>query len=534
MNNAKKNIRSAQALLEVMLLFTLFMFMLSMIVNMGFSFSENQKFMMSTFRHALKQASTKDVKENSLSFSAEYLKQIRVPDVSSPYKVSTVQEIRSGAGIYRTPYLQYAQSLDEATAPRRNIVIASDGAGGKDTFTDIDASKATNLSRKFTGFVTAGYRKIAGLPARMDLDGDSKPESVCVIQQMSDPDDMYPRDGILWSWVAICMKNYKAGDDLRTAPLFMNKSCQQCDSESWISDDYSVWTHYVADGHNDEAVCHPAATADSLSGVKDFVDNAAITADVTYYFQAGYDPSVALTKDTIKDGCDKGYCGAVLIDEKTNTDFKNMWVKFAGGGPNDNSYFLLPSNMTNRPFLSRGMSIWLPFSQMEAAGYVMTDDEKMRLWKDEPILYGNCAQSSPGVETPCGATFTILAITGNCNGTEQKMFSLNDGSTEFYFNPVTGLVLSHAAWGDIDGKAVTEGIPEQGIKESRVRTDITKMQSSTQMNDGVVTATKTVDVTDTITRSIKTSPYGEMNGTTVDAVQERTVKGTNSETFNNE
>ena len=91
---------------------------------------------------------------------------------------------------------------------------------------------------------------------------------------------------------------------------------------------------------------------------------------------------------------------------------------------------------------------------------------------------------------------------------------------------------SHAMFADIDTQNYGSGV-KQGISEYNLRTEVRQGQVSSEFSAGA-TRYKTqtdVDLTDTINRTIRTSPYGELsrmsqNVTNWTVVQERNVSGT--------
>lgn len=113
--NRLKVKKPGQAMLELSIMGTLFLSLLALLISSGVRFNAQQELMMESFRHAVKEASKEGVADEFLSYSAQYLRDIPVADVSSPYGVPELSSVSAGATATRTYFMQTAErAVDDA------------------------------------------------------------------------------------------------------------------------------------------------------------------------------------------------------------------------------------------------------------------------------------------------------------------------------------------------------------------------------------------------------------------------------------
>lgn len=573
MINKRKQTHKAQALLEVTILTSLFVFLLGSIVRMGVSSNERQRFMMETFKHAITRASKRDIKENSLVFEGQYNKNYRVPDIASASGVRDLQQLTANWVVQRTDRMNFAKNINFETMRRRHVLVGSDST----LFTDIDQSGdiATGGGPLTSGFTTEGWKEGFSLPPLYSIpdpyEGGASRNMMCFRRKMIDPDDLYPSDGINWSWVAICISGYNLADNefrfntgggANKIPYFRET----------VNQGYS--SYYVSDltqqdlNNNGNYVVHPSSSGDQLSGAR-FYGSKVLSSRIFLYFQSAYDPSVPLNKNFMRwQHCNEGSVFEPQMGSCvwTQDDMDGgPWILFAHRNYDEagfSSYLI--DGLKGMPTVARGMSIWLSFDELKrmlpnSSCNSLTFEDKTAALKDytclksqmvdnekfqaavadtQRVRYSNCKRGIRDTEATkpwqkeysCGAEFSILALEASKN---ESLKTFNSNDIEYKFGTIYGMSLSHPVWGDINPTAAASRMPDQGIREYKIESDIEKIEVITEGTGDTISSTTDVELTDTVTRTLITNPFGRYGNYTAgdyepgiyEIEQEREVSG---------
>lgn len=601
----KYKTHKAQALLEVTMLASILLFLLSVIVRTGSMSNERQKFFMESFKDAIHRASNDTVQHNTLNFQGDYFRNVRVPDVASHSGVQNLEQMKAAWHVKRTDRLNYAAGTNYESMNRKHFVV--DGASGMKELENPEAIQNPTETGLMTGFTTEGFKEGFKLPTyEVPVPYDwatSNPtaEMYCFRYKMPDPEDIYPADGIFWSWVAICAKqwkftqqayefvppdteymnvlvtttaNWSLGNYVSYTPElnpgedsgipFFHANCERCDEDD---DEDRIYSAYVADTQLDDngkpggKTCHPAASADSLKGVR-FYGEDDLLFEYYMYFQSAYDPSVPLNKNFMAYMHCYDSANSVAGDHRfsvcnwTQDQLKTgEWIMFAYRTlEHGQSLHLLSGAHSNAPFISRGKQIWLSFddlkdmlpdsgSGIEELSSAMLNNVKFQkaVAYTDTVQYVNCGatvkQTSDSVTVEsnwnkthdygCGGTFAVASLrSSQCNAKDWKLSTGEDSEVQFWFGAIDGLDLKHSVWGDIDMNAASSRIQDQGIKGYRLKSSVDIKVETSGTGGGKIETSTDVSVKDTIVRQLKTNPFGRLLGTDYDITQERKVDGT--------
>ena len=577
MDKSKTN---GQALLEVALLASIFLFLLSVLISFGVSMNKRQELMMESFRHAVRRASSDEVGRQYLTYVGQYFKQIRVPDPTSPTGVSDLQEIVTGAQATRTQflsnpwdsgnragaprmqyvlynetnsanltdkYLEVVNPMDNATAnapghdklyidhwnhPTNNTAstytvrewsdcIPQANGACKKGYVNKPVTEANKLNPGYaegapkTGFTSVGV--VHNVPLPKYTDTATGATRYALITRIPDPLDRYPSDRVYWSWIAIVRpptlyKYVHDGDD------HYGSNIDSSGQGFW----YLRRVRYK--GSNAPGDYNPPLAV-SLEKFTAFDYRQSIDdehwislyeiAPTAVFYQSKYDPAVPLDSahmlayPSMHDAATRPSASA--IQGAVNSGF---WIQM----PRSDLF----STLQTQPALSKGMEVWLNPTTVAAAFCAETGmagelENINRTLTERMYRQGEYFT----VQTLVAETDAVLHIDG-------KSDPLND----IDFGQVKMVNASHAMFADIDTQNYGSGV-KQGISEYNLRTEVRQGQVSSEFSAGA-TRYKTqtdVDLTDTINRTIRTSPYGELsrmsqNVTNWTVVQERNVSGT--------
>jgi hypothetical protein len=583
----------AQALLEITILASVFLFFLSMLVRLGVTMNARHGFMIDAYKDSL--AKSVAVKSSSLVYAAQYFKNIRIPDPSSPTGTMDLQELTTSFSSQRSEFMNYPQGMSRSSMSRQRYSFWNGTA-----FEEVDNPVETGEK----GFTTEGWAEHIPfvkytLPKQTACDGASgscsaatvfTPNPVpCFIQRISDPDDMFPSDNLYWSWIAVCGYGLsyngakKAVDD--TNIPFLDESCVNCledyeaiscytsdgcgcrqftscqvdtgqanddcyakklitplypcdmvgDINAYCLDKYPCGARNREKGNTMDFACHPGSSADQIGGSRSYGDTylsytpAGEKEGARVFFQSMLDPSVPLDAAHI---FSKG-CASSCTYVKGTDDRNGKWIEFDVRD--------LPDTTEGQPLARRGLSIYVPFShlaQYKTAPRAFSLEEAQVLGMAEETLYTKCydytingESAKYPADTPyknynlCGAEFRILALEGQCGQAESLRYAWNeqdDGQTKYKFNILSGMTLSHSAWGDLNLNTGRR-MADQGIREYRMRSDVDTIEVRTDQALGKTHTRTKVKLQDTITRKVKTNPYGLLNGTDYYITQNRTL-----------
>ncbi|MFC1599303.1 hypothetical protein ACFL2W_00780 [Candidatus Omnitrophota bacterium] len=189
--------KRAQAMLELAVFGSLFLFTLGVLVQYGFRLNSRQEMMMKSYRHAMRKASSDGIGDTYLDYGAAYVKDIAVPDVSSPYGIGRLATVASGASAKRTYFMMNQDEGGEETLPRMHYII-----------NDRERSEYQN-DPTVDGFKTSGY---LGGEHLITEDTGAGPEFV-IIRTIYDPQDNLAPQNIYWTWIKITINRLTAMAD---------------------------------------------------------------------------------------------------------------------------------------------------------------------------------------------------------------------------------------------------------------------------------------------------------------------------------
>jgi len=106
--------KKTQAMLELTIFGSLFLFVLGILIQYGVRLNAQQELAMKNYRHALRKASETGIGDTYLDYSASYIKDVPIPDVSSPYGIGRLTTIRGGASARRTYFLMNQEEPEES------------------------------------------------------------------------------------------------------------------------------------------------------------------------------------------------------------------------------------------------------------------------------------------------------------------------------------------------------------------------------------------------------------------------------------
>ena len=184
--------KKSQAILELAICGSLFLFVLGVLVQYGVRLNARQELMMKSYRHALRKASTEGIGDTYLDYSATYIKDIPVPDVSSPYGIGRLSSMRTGSSAKRTYFMMNQEEADPASNPRVHYVI-NDRERSEYDEAGVDGF-VTNALRLGFHFITENSRYV-------------------VIRVIPDPEDKLEPYNVYWTWAKICVNKLTPKED---------------------------------------------------------------------------------------------------------------------------------------------------------------------------------------------------------------------------------------------------------------------------------------------------------------------------------
>lgn len=537
-----KHNKSGQALLEVSLLMSLFMFLLGVILRTGLVMSSRQELMMTSFRHAVQMASTDEVAVNTINYAAKYFKDLPVYDPSSPGAVGDLTEIMVQAGAKRTFFDNAPPTGKRRSQPRENywvnddlIVnpvdrqrcaeVYSDDICG--TFFDLDPLEISNdcvstdpdhvsigidvcndLKSRFVGhgFTTSGTFSELPLPVYpgnwpnppgVDVHGrDVRP--YLIIKQINDKKDNWGTgaalgegDDIYWTWAAFLIERWQnlEDDDGNQLPR------DEVRGRAGLSYLFCV----DPDNETDNNASHmpPSASIEKHGSTSSIIARYAIGRDINPALGSGSELSSWISSWQ-------------LIEEPEEIeDF------FLGGDMADSTKV--------QPILQRGGQIFVAWRE-----YL---DGQTDICSGSNRPSGDSFEDCQDEFMEAGGTVTIMQIypdheaqrTNRCSGSTYfgsgNYYGGNESGAYHGYAYITGFDGTSSLWGDINTNKKSK-VPTQGLVEYELVTDVSSNSLTTTIEDGSYSESTDMNTRDVVTRRVVTNPYSHSGSDSFDDYEE--------------
>lgn len=501
----------SQALLELGILSSIFLFLLATLIRFGVTMNARQSLVMRGFRHAVQRASMDDVGSQYLSYAGQYFADIPVPDPNSPTGVADLQEITASAQAIRTYHMNSREIANRTSQPRLQYTMQDKskpmGFTEMRNPADTDSGGGTN---PVTGFTLSGYKTDVRLP-------------YYIARRVPDPFDVFPPggDGIYWTWIAVI-----PDVELRSYGGEVETHCEDrtLNNEALLVYTSRTYTHRKINGNNLFSEYYdPIQSAQTMGSpvlVMTVTEKSLLGISVKITdFVTGTPPDSTIN---LESGLKTDSAGNIThshvfyLDPLTEYPTQSP-PRFDAGGidPNSSTWKRCDPNqlydgVKSQPVLAPGYKIWVNPNSTGQFNYGFDAN----LLKQEGAMYTVIDMRHVG------------DVRERVEGIEPLIYGKSEVSWNRDFYESYGRIgifdISHAGTGDIDLSPDAADI--QGINEYSLETNVTDITVE-NVNEGQYHTTRTnVNVTDTIRRRIRTNPQGDLKGKTYEHNTTRTIR----------